>query len=184
MKPQPVPVKPVEQPKLDMDEIGKTFFDDPAGSAEKVAKHLYDKKMGDLQRELITVQLNVSKNAALQDPNCSWAFEQYPNEVEQVVQNTPNDAKLKIPDIYKRAAEMITAKHIEEFKTKAVNDYVAEQKKTTSTAVPFTETSSVAPPSQKTNRVVITPKIQEEMNQAARLGMDPREYLRRKYGKE
>lgn len=173
------PQKPKEE-EVDLDALGQDFFNDPVKSGKQLMDVYQGKKIKSLQKSIVQTQLNVSKMNALQNEKYKYVFDEYGSEVDEIVRSLTPEQIAAMPDVYERAAQMVAGKHMEKLRERAISDYIETQKKET----PFTEVSTVAPQNGKNGRkkVKITPQIQEEMNRAAIMGLDPKEMLRLKYG--
>ena len=170
--PEQTPVQP-----LDPAEFDKQFF--KKGPAKGMEEFIQKKLAPELQQVLGSqTQLlrDQQKRLTMLDESTRDVMKKYGSEVEEIVNSMAPNEQLK-PSAWKNACRLVKADHLEELF--AEMQKVKEEEKTKpSNGVPMSASTVNSPTPAVKRRKVLTP---EEIEDAAKDGLDPKIYAKTKY---
>lgn len=176
---KPEPVVKQEQTEEDSEEVRQKWFDDPATSAEKLMKDLFEKKANTFQADLVRVHLSNSKGRVPEE--LKKLAEGYEDEVDQVIKATPPEVLIQFTDPYIEAYKKVIGTHVTEIMAK--NKGGTDNNNNGKVNKPFTETGNVAPPeTKKIKKVKLTQEMIDYADEMEKMGIDRNEALKRRYG--
>lgn len=172
----PTPTAPQQPWESDEDfakRLKESFFEDPVSHLDKWSQ----RKLGPVMQQIASMTQGLARQNMMLDPDLGGTYRRYQGEIDRLVASRQD--RFTNPEVYREVTRNVTGAHI--------NEIIAEAVAKVQTSAPgvspppaYSEPQGRPAPRKGPQQIRLT---REEINEAARNGMDPRDYARSKYGK-
>lgn len=173
--PQPTVQAPGESDEDFAKRLKETFFEDPVSHLDKWSQ----RKLGPVVNQLASMTQATLRAQAMMDPEIGGTYKRYSSEVDRVVAQRAD--RFTNPDVYRECVSLVAGRHINELMAEAAANAVKAQAPTPrATPAPVYSEPPGRPATRPRTQLRLTAA---EIAEATRMGLDPRDYARSKYGK-